>query len=92
MDTSALAAETSTADLSALMLATVGLVLLAILLPLLVILIRFTRPLKRRQQSPLRDEDANRESSEDAWVESGRRMKPDPDSDEGTLPTDGEFG
>jgi hypothetical protein len=87
MDISALPPETSSSDLSALVLATVGLVLLAILLPLLVILARLTRPLKRQEGAP-----ANDESMEDAWAESGRRMKPGPATDEDSLPTDGEFG
>ena len=87
MDISALPVETSSSDLSALMLATVGLVLLAILLPALIILVRLTRPLKRRQPSSDSDE-----LVEDAWAESGRRIKPGPDGDEESLPRDGEFG
>lgn len=87
MDISALPAETSSSDLSALVLATVGLVLLAILLPALIILARLTRPLKRQQQAQV-----DEPSMEDAWAESGRRMKPGPETDEDSLPKDGEFG
>ena len=87
MDISALPPESSSSDLSALMLATVGLVLIAILLPLLVILARLTRPLKRQQRPSESDE-----PMDDAWTESGRRMKPGPRGGEDSLPTDGEFG